>query len=258
LAGASERQAHDAAALALLEHVDPTRASGPLGNRVRLRRAMIGARLAWAIARNGDAARAAKVASAAVDAFAGVDRSEVADDDEDDVQFAAVEIAASRWAAVPGPTQGNDTLKLALEAGGLGETCIAVESSPKQCTHGQVWASSFRVGPNRRAAVLAVEPLPGWLELWMFRRAGDGWTVDVLAPSTDGVDLGYVELAGWSPDGTRAVVVRENRAGGVVHRVWQTLRTDTLALDKQTSTLAALDVRPWIAAEWRGRTLALR
>jgi hypothetical protein len=226
---------------------------------VRLRRATLGARLAWALARNGDATGATKAASAAVDAFARVDRSEVSDDDEDDVQFAAVEIAASRWAAVPALAPGKGAPKLALEAGEPGETCMTVDKSPKQCTHGQVWTSSFRVAPNGKTAVVAVEPLPGWLELWTFRRATDGgWMVDVLAPSTDGVDLGYVELAGWSPDGTRAVVVRETRAGGVVRRIWQTLRTDTLAVDQQTSTLGALGVRSWTAPEWRSRTLALR
>ncbi len=259
LAGASERQAHDEAALALLEKADPTRVTGPVGNRLRLRRAMLGARLAWAIARGGDAARAAKVADAAVNAFARVDKAEIADDDEDDVQFAALEVAASRWAALPAVAPGRDAPKLALEAGEPGETCITVAKSPKQCTHGQVWTASFRVAPGNRAAVLAVEPLPGWLELWMFRRAADGgWMVDVLAPWTEGVDLGYVELAGWSPDGSRAVVVREARTAGIVHRTWQTLRTDSLAVDKQTSTLAALGARAWLAPEWRGRTLALR
>jgi hypothetical protein len=82
--------------------------------------------------------------------------------------------------------------------------------------------------------------------------------VDVLAPSTEGVDLGYVELAGWSTDGSRAVVVREARTSGAVHRLWQTLRTDTLAIEKQTSTLASLGAKSWVSPEWRGRTLALR
>jgi hypothetical protein len=259
LAAASEQEAHDEAALALLEQADPTRVAGPVGNRLRLRRAILGARLAWAIARNGDAARAAKVAEAAVNAFARLDKAEIADDDEDDVEFAALEVAASRWAALPAVAPGRDAPKLALEAGEPGETCIAVATSPRQCTHGQVWTASFRVAPGNRAAVLAVEPLPGWLELWMFRRGADGgWMVDVLAPSTESVELGYVELAGWSPDGSRAVIVREARTAGVVHRTWQTLRTDTLAVDKQTSTLAALSVRSWLAPEWRGRTLALR
>jgi hypothetical protein len=114
--------------------------------------------------------------------------------------------------------------------------------------------------------VLAIEPMPGWLELWMFRRAppGDagapgGWITDILAPATEGPDLGYVELAGWSGDGSRAVIVREAREGGAVHRTWQVIRPGTGAVEKQTSRLADLGApRSWIAPEWRGRTLALR
>jgi hypothetical protein len=122
-----------------------------------------------------------------------------------------------------------------------------------------VWANSFRIAPDHATAALAVEPLPGWLELWMFRRAAGGWTVDVLAPATEGPDLGYVELAGWSNDGARAVIVREARTGGEIHRTWQILKLDSLAVDKQTSRLADLGpARAWITPEWRGRTLALR
>lgn len=256
--GATERRAHDEAALELLERVDPTQVPGPIGNRVRIRRAVIGARLAWALGRGGDP-NAAKVAEAAVSAFARVDKAELADDDEADFEAAALEVAASRWAAVaPTPARKADP-QLALATGEPGETCITVETSPRRCTHGQVWANSFRIAPDHATAVLAIEPLPGWLELWMFRRAPGGWIVDVLAPATEGPDLGYVELAGWSNDGARAVIVREARTGGEIHRTWQILKLDSLAIDKQTSRLADLGpARGWITPEWRGRTLALR
>jgi hypothetical protein len=273
-AGPTERRAHDEAALELLERVDPLQVPGPIGNRVRIRRAVIGARLAWALGRGGDP-RAAKVADAAVAAFARVDKAELADDDEPDFEAAALEVAAARWAAVPPAVPGKADPRLALTAGEPGETCLTVDAtgaaprpassaappaaSPKRCTHGQVWASSFRIAPDHAAAVLAIEPLPGWLELWLFRRAPGGWTIDVLAPATEGPDLGYVELAGWSNDGARAVIVREARTGGEIHRTWQILKLDSLAIDKQTSRLADLGAaRGWITPEWRGRTLALR
>jgi hypothetical protein len=257
-AGATERRAHDEAALDLLERAEPTAVPGPIGNRVRIRRAVIGARLAWALGRGADP-KAARVADAAVSAFARVDKTELADDDEADFEAAALEVAASRWAAVAAAPLRKADPKLALAAGEPGETCITVETSPKHCTHGQVWANSFRVAPDRAAAVLAIQPLPGWLELWMFRRAPGGWTVDVLAPSTEGIDLGYVELAGWSSDGSHAVIVREARSDGAIHRTWQTLKLDALAVDKQTSRLADLGAaRAWVTPEWRGRTLALR
>jgi hypothetical protein len=259
--GATERRTHDEAALALLERVDPTEVGGPLGNRIRIRRAVIGSRLAWAMARGGDP-RAARTADAAVSAYARVDRAELADDDAGDLEAAALAVAASRWAAVAPVAPRKADPVLALTAGEPGQTCLAIAASPPRCTYGQVWASSFRVAPDRAAAVVAVEPLPGWLELWMFRRAADaagGWTVDVLAPATEGPDLGYVELAGWSTDGSRAILVREARSDGLVHRTWQLVVLDALTIEHQASRLADLGVaRSWIAPEWRGRTLALR
>jgi hypothetical protein len=287
--GATERQAHDEAALALLDSADPVKVGGPLGNRIRIRRAVVAARLAWAMGRRDDP-KAGATAEAAVSAFARVDKAELADEDAADFEAAALEVAASRWAAGRvAPAAKNDP-KLVLTAVEPGETCLAIakpadktannaankatdnaandnaandnaanDNAASRCTHGQVWTNSFRVAPDHASAVLAVEPLPGWLELWMFRRAPGGWTIDVLAPTTDGVDLGYVELAGWSSDGKRAVIVREARSDGAIHRTFQNLSLDSLAIDKQTSTVSGLGpARAWITPEWRGRTLALR
>jgi hypothetical protein len=256
--GATERRVRDEAALDLLGRVDPTRAPGPIGNRVRIRRAILGARLAWALGRGGDPT-AGKIAEAAVSAFARVDKPELADDDVADHEAAALEIAASRWAAgVAAPVRKGDP-GLVLTPGRPGETCIAIADSPPRCTYGQVWASSLRVAPDHGAAVLAIEPLPGWLELWLFRRAAGTWTLDVLAPATEGPDLGYVELAGWSGDSARAVIVREARQGGAIRRTYQVIKLDSLAVEHQSARLADLGPgRAWLTPEWRGRTLALR
>jgi hypothetical protein len=260
--GATERRVRDQTALDLLGRVDPTRVPGPIGNRIRIRRAVLGARLAWALGRGGDPA-AGKVAEAAVSAFARVDKPELADDDVADYEAAALEVAASRWAAGAPAAPRKDDPRLVLTPGEPGETCVALaertDASPPHCTHGQVWASSFRVAPDHAAAALAIEPLPGWLELWMFRRAAGGWTLDVLAPATDGPDLGYVELAGWSGDAARAVIVREAREAGAIHRTYQVLELTSLAVEHQSSRLADLGPgRAWLTPEWRGRTLALR
>jgi hypothetical protein len=265
-ASATAQRAQAEAALALLDPIDPTRVAGPAGDAIRIRRAALGATLAWAYARGGDAAKSAKIADAAVSAFARVDKSELADDDAAAYQEAALAIAASRWAAIPalaGPA-ADGTPALGLAAGEPGETCVTVTAgrgaSPAKCTHGQVWVSSFRVAPGKAAATVAVEPLPGWLELWVFRKGGDGgWMVDVLAPTTDGPDTGYVDLAGWSPDGARALVVREAREDGAVHKSFEIVRVPTLAVEKQASTLGGVGgARAWASAEWRSRTVALR
>jgi hypothetical protein len=256
--GATERRVRDEAALDLLGRVDPTRVAGPVGNRIRIRRAIVGARLAWALGRGGDPT-AGKIAEAAVAAFARVDRPELADDDVADHEAAALEVAASRWAAgVAAPVRKGDP-RLAVTPGEPGETCVALDDSPAHCTHGQVWASSLRVAPDHAAAVLAIEPLPGWLELWLFRRAAGSWTLDVLAPATEGPDLGYVELAGWSGDSARAVIVREAREAGAIRRTYQVIKLDSLAVEHQSARLADLGPgRAWLLPEWRGRTLALR
>jgi hypothetical protein len=291
--GATERRARDEAALDLLGRVEPTQVPGPIGNRIRIRRAVLGARLAWALGRGGDPS-AGKIADAAAAAFARVDRPELADDDVADYEASALEVAASRWAAAaPAPPRKGDP-GLVLTPGGPGETCVVLaerteaggggpagsagagggvprgtnaaggaparpDGAPARCTHGQVWASSFRVAPDHAAAVLAIEPLPGWLELWLFRRAAGGWTLDVLAPATEGPDLGYVELAGWSGDAARAVIVREAREAGAIHRTYQVIKLASLAVEHQSSRLADLGAgRAWLLPEWRGRTLALR
>jgi hypothetical protein len=258
IVGATERRAHDQAALALLERVDPTQIPGPIGNRIRIRRAVLGARLAWSLGRGTDPG-AGKVAETAVSAFARVDKAELADDDVADFEAAALAIAASRWAAGPAAAIRKGDPSLEVSAGGPGETCVVVESAPKRCTHGQLWTRSFRVAPDHGAAVLAIEPLPGWLELWMFRRAPGGWTVDVLPPATEGPDLGYVELAGWSNDGRRAVIVREARSDNAIQRTFEVINLDTLAVLQHASRLSGLGpAKAWVTPEWRGRTLALR
>lgn len=261
--GATQRVARDEARLGLLERVDPTQVGGPIGNQLRVRRAEIAAQLAWADARRGDLPAAAKHADAAISAFARVDREELAEDDEPAFAAAALAVAASRWAAMP--TIVTPGLALALEAGGPGETCVRVvptkgAASTPMCTHGQVWPASLRASKERTAAVIAVEPLPGWLELWMFRRGADGgWMVDVIPPNTNGPDRGYVELAGWSPDGTQAILVRESRTANVVTKSYEAVVLGTLAIDRQATTLAGLGTaKRWAAPEWRARTLALR
>ena len=259
LLGTPERQIQDATRAALIERVDPTTVPGPLGNELRMRRAEVQARLAWSTARHGDVAVAATAAEAAVGAFARVDKAELADEDRAVYDATALVVAASRPASDVFVADQAEKVALDIAAGEPGETCVALGNA-KQCTHGQVWAGSFRIAPDHAAAAVAVEPLPGWLELWMFRKGDDGnWMIDVLPPTTDGVDLGYVELAGWSPDGKRAVVVREGRAAGAVHRSFEVVVMGTLAVERQAGSLGGLGgAKAWAAKAWRARTVALR
>lgn len=243
--------------LQLLARVDPTKVGGPVANRLRIRRAEIAAELAWATARKGDLPGAAARAEEALAMLARVDKEELPAEDAPALAAAAVAVATVRWAQLPVIETG---LSLRLSKRGPGETCVELAGSEPRCTHGQVWASSLRASANRKVAVIAVAPLPGWLELWLYRRAADGtWRVDVLAPDTEGPDRGYVELAGFSEDGAHAVIVRETRTDGVVRRTFESMTLATLAVDKQAGNLGALgNARAWATAEWRQRTLALR
>jgi hypothetical protein len=260
--GLTERQAADEARLALIEKLDPTRVTGWLGDELRIRRAQLSASLVWTRAKRGDAAGAKQASQAAHDAFLRIDQRELGDDDADGYQEAALLVAASQWAKESAAPKSK--VALVTTSGESGEMCLGI-AKPLRCTHGQIWDASFRVAPDGKSAAVAVQPMAGWLELWVFRKGDDGgWMVDVLPPSTEGIDLikpsfGYVELAGWSPDGRRVLVVREAREAGVVRHAYQTIVVGTLAVEAQTSRFTGSgNFKQWASPDWRGRTLVLR
>jgi hypothetical protein len=270
--GATAQQAADEARLSLVEGIDPTRVTPYLGDRLRIRRAQLASSLAWTRARRGDAAGAQRAAEAAAEAYLRVDRAELADEDAGGYAEAGVRVTASHWAAAPAVATGRGAgkdpgaLSLIARAGDDSDTCLALAVGGKplpgpalRCTHGQVWTGSFRVAPDGASAALAVQPLPGWTELWMFRRGTDGWTVDIVPPSTDGPDLGYVELAGWAPDGKRALVVRESRVRGATRRTFEVMAVSTLAVERTVRTWEGLGrVQRWASTDWRGQSLAIK
>ena len=72
-------------------------------------------------------------------------------------------------------------------------------------------------------------------------------------------DIGYVESAGFSPDGARLLVVREARVAGRATRKFQVLDASTLAVEIQCGDVTKLSAfRRWQAAWWKVGTLALR
>jgi hypothetical protein len=258
--GITERQALDESRLALVEKLDPARVTGWLGDALRIRRAQLASALAWTRGKRGDGPGAKQAADAALEAFLRIDKAQLADDDARGYQEAALDVAVARWATEAVAPKVPVTLLTA--AGEAGETCVRLvdKATALKCTHGQIWPASFRVAPSGAVASVEVEPLPGWLELWVFRRGADGgWLVDVLPPTTEGVDVGYVELAGWSPDGKRLLVVREAREADVIRRSFQIVVVGTLAIEAQTSRFAGSGkFKQWASADWRAHTLALR
>lgn len=247
-------------------------------NRLRLRRAGVWASLAFQHARRGDAA--APAAQRALAELAGVNKAELSDEDQRDHGEAAIRVGASRWAAEAGPAPaGKPGLAIQTAAGQPGETCVTLvdtriphpKALARRCSFGLVWAASARANAANTALALAVQPLDTWRELWVFRRQGAAWVVDVLPPaaqlsaplaaplSANGPELGYVEFAGWVPGQDRLLLARETRVDGRLRRSFEVTRLDTLLPEKSASTPGLLVAfGRWQDAGWKRQTVSVR
>jgi hypothetical protein len=265
---------------ALLDGVDPSSLSAPLAflaNRLRLRRGAVLAQLAWSRTRKDDAAGAAKASADAVRELALVTKGDLLDEDLRLLDETGLRVATARWAAEPAAatTARKGALGLKLHATGTGETCLEIEDPRREtgkktppftrCTWGHPWLASVRTDPTGAALAVSVQTLPGWIELWLFQRAPDaegGFTVAVLTAAPTDPDLGYVEAAGFSPDGKHLLVVREvlqTTPARAVKREFQELATATLAVEHRAFRPDMLvPFRRWASPDWKGRTLALR
>lgn len=249
----TERHALDEERAALLSRVDPVALPAPLSHRLRLRRAGVWSQLAFDAARSG--APQPALMQLAIDSLAAVDRNELPDDDVGDYNEAALRVGATRWAAEPVPTTPG---ALRIAAGEPGQTCVSL-GELRRCTYGVVWAASQRADAAGRTIVLAVQPLAGWRELWLFRRGESGWTVDVLPPAASEPQLGYVEFAGFVPGAGKLLAAREVKAEGRFQRRFEVLALDTLAVDRSASTPSLLVLfGKWQDAAWKRQTVSLR
>ena len=245
--------------------------SEPLKNRMRLRRAGVWSAIAFERARSGDAAQAATAAQQAIDALAAVNKNELSDDDGVVYTDAAVRVGAVRWAAQPAPVATAVPIglrpRVVTAAGAAGETCVmlvdakhdATAPLAKRCTYGIVWPASASTSPNGRALALAVQPLEGWRELWVFRARAGGWSIDVLPPASSNPELGYVEFAGWVPGGDKLLLAREARVDGRYKRSFEVASLATLNTEKLASTptlLAAFG--KWQDPQWKRSSVSLR
>jgi len=242
--------------------------------RIHVRRAAVNATLAYFAARTGDAELAKQASESAKHDLLGVERTALTDEDRLAYEEAALRTASVRWASEPTPPAGS--LDVQIGPGEPGQTCVRVKSrgapnaAPfEHCAYGVVWPSSLKVAPSGNAATVVIQPLAGWSELLVLRAKQGAWTAETLAPAAIDPELGYVEPAGFSPDGGHLLVVRESEASGPlgaphtlapwVQKTFQIVSTDTLQIEKQAATLASFpSFRRWEAAAWRGSTLALR
>lgn len=234
-------------------------------NRVRMRRIALWSRLTFARARAGKGLESQAAAAKALGELALVAPAELPEWDSATYAEAAVRAAVARSAVEVGSTS---TARLNLERSPkpTGETCLTLvdrASTPpgalvERCTFGVVWPASVRVAPSGRALAVAVQPLEDWRELWVFHLVQGAWIIDVLAPAAE-AGLGYVEWAGWTPDGTRLLAARETRVADGFSRSFELLGLDTMAVERKAGRPD--DLTPfhrWQSPEWRSQTLALR
>ncbi len=194
------------------------------------------------------------------------------------VQLLAAETAAA--SSSPAATSTGSTTTPAANAATAGRAVPrGGDAGPsllaERCTFGTVWTRSVAVRPTGDALAMAVQPLEGWTELWVFRaESADksaavepgskgpraAWRVDVLPPAPSSPGLGYVEFAGWVPGAQpRLLIARESRTEGRFHRRFEVLALDTLDPVKQASTPNLLVAfGQWSDAQWRRRSVALR
>ncbi len=261
------------AALQSIEYPIESALPAALLGRVRLRRAEAFAWRAFDEGRRGNLDAAARAEGTAVHELALTDRGVLAPEDVDLYEEAAIRVAASRWATEAAPkSAGKRGVDVVFAPRGEGETCLRVVPGGggggkgrvlgERCTYGLVWQSALRWAPSGQIATVVVQPLAGWTELWVARRGGDGaWTIETLTPSTTEPDatVGYVEAAGFSPDGGRLLVVREARAGSQVVRRFQIVDGATLTIQHWAASADKLAAfKRWGSPSWRAGTLALR
>jgi hypothetical protein len=232
---------------------------------VRLRRAEVLSALAFQSAREDEAApggpgnRTAVRADAAAQELALADPGDLAQEDLPLRARAALRVAAVRWAAEPPAAPFEKRPHLVFRKGRPGETCIGAIAAGalqiERCTYGVVWRSSAR--GRGLSLTVAVQPKDDWTELWVVRRAGGKWRIDAIPPGSDASGPGYVELAGFSPDGTKLLLALESITQGRLQQRFEVRRASDLRPLSSRAFPSATFER-WADASWRGRTLALR
>lgn len=263
----ADREALDEGLADLMARADAPSLAPHWRARIATRQAEVWSRIAYARAQRDQAEPARRAAQQAIDAIGRIDKAELVDEDLARFHTAAVRVNAVRWAAAPAvATSGR--LTVTTRRADDGQTCAALRD-PKakadapalaeRCSWGQVWAAS--AAPNREgtALALAVQPVDGWRELWVFKKDADGWAVQVLPPAALQPGTGYAEFAGWEPGGQRLLVAREAMAEGKTIRRFEVVKLATLQTERTAFDAEALGpFSRWPDAAWKRATLALR
>ena len=271
------RHTWNEARLTVLSEASPSRPElgqlpRPLAHRLRLRTAEALVERAHGLASRGDAMGSVQSASEAMRLLALVDRGELAPEDEPVYQEAAVRVASVRALGEPVAPNVGRHLAVEIVAAAGRQTCVRIWPQPRatsgarplveRCTFGVVFASSVRVASHGRAVAVSVAPVVAWTELWIFHAeaSSGGWRSDVVPPAIGepGEDIGYVELAGFSPDGTRVMLARESRVQGRLTRRFEVCNPEGTVLHWATDQRRLGAFARWASVGWRRSSLALR
>jgi len=212
----------------IADAVDEAKLPAYLRSRVLIRRAALWSSVAYQRARKKEngGSDSAEAAERALKALGSVDANELADSDRRAHAEAKLRVAASR-VALARPVAAQ-RIRVAATAGDDGQTCVALRSAKgeelvRRCTYGLVWPASAVANREGTALALAVQPLDGWRELWLFRKHKTAWTLRILPPAAAAPGVGTAEFAGWAPGAVR--VSRVAMVGGELRQSVQLVRT---------------------------------
>ncbi len=257
-----EQEARDRWRQQVLAQVDAATLPVHWKNRLQMRRASVAASLAFAQARRnpGGVGQDGAGAAPALAEFAAIAPAELTEDDQAAYADAAMRVNAARWLGSADTPRDFGTLQLALQPGADGGRCVELKEAgrlaARRCSFGQVALASASLNREGRALALAVQPLDGWRELWLFVKepGRDGaWRVEVMPPAPAQPGLGVAEFAGWVPGGQQLLVAREFRAEGRYRRSFEVVSLANLATERQSPEPALLGAfQRWSDPAWRG------
>jgi len=247
-----------------------------LSNRIEMRKASIFSALSYAQTRfsknpealklSGIRASSQSLMQKAMTAFSHVEKSELPDTDWPAYNNTAMLVNANRWALKETVTKKKfGALQLEMRRGQPGETCVTLiskkQKSPlaQRCTYSIVWSQSATINRKKNAIALAVQPMAGWSELWVFQKNKAGWQITALPPATRAAGLGYIEFAGWAPNGKQILLAKESRAEGVYQRRYEVMNLASLSVQRQARDASILGAfRRWQDPSWKANSVSLR
>ncbi len=242
-------------------------------NRLKIRAAGVWASIAHrrAMKPGSDAFSVLEAGRNAETFLAGIDKNELTANDRLAWNAAAIRVGASRWALHPQTlaqtVKGRPGIQI-VAGEKPGQTCVKVipanadknaADNSTHCTYGHVWTASLSVSPDGNLMTLAVQPLDAWRELWVFRQGSDGWQLEIVPPSVDNPELGYIEFAGWVPGNRQMLVAREIVVNGQAKTSFELWDRNTLTVARHADKPGNLSAfYRWQDPVWKNGTMAVR